>query len=118
MTKKPAIEELLRQYTDAARLHGEATERGDARTANRNHDRVLRALRLLDEASDEGRLHLVDLLGHADPHVQTWAATHLIFLCAAKAVPVLESVAQRPDIAGGNARMVLELWREGSLRIP
>jgi hypothetical protein len=106
------------EYVEAARLHGEATERGDHELANQQYDALIDALRRLrSEAGGEGPA-LLDMLDHEDPHVRCCAATHLLAVDPERALEALEALGSTPGIAGFNAKMVLSEWRKGQLRLP
>jgi hypothetical protein len=108
---------ILARYVDAATAHGLAYEKDDTGNANRQAGRVIRALHALDEAGN-GRESLLTILDHPNPNVRCWAATHLLNVQSSRAVRVLERLAAARSWVGFNARMTLELWREGTLEIP
>ncbi|MCI0538648.1 MAG: DUF2019 domain-containing protein [Verrucomicrobiales bacterium] len=109
--------EIIRQYATAAEAHGEATDRGDHKATNRAHDQVIRALRALRKTK-EGDRALLPLLKHTSAHVRTWAATHLLPFEEEQAVAVLESVGRGRGFTAFDARMTLQLWKKGELKLP
>jgi hypothetical protein len=114
----PSIEDVLRTYAASARAHGVATENGDYKKANREHDKVIVALHKLRSFGEAGHRALLDLLKDPQAHVRCWAATHLLDTHSERAVEILESLASSPGIVAFTARMVLSEWRNGELRIP
>jgi hypothetical protein len=106
---------LLGRYAEAARAHGTATEKGDYKEANRKHAQLVAVLREL--RSDERVGALAELLGHEEPYVRCWAATHLLESDATAAIPVLEDLVRRPGFLGFTAATVLKEWKKGTLAV-
>ena len=115
---KKSAKDILDRYVAAAQGHGEGTESGNFRLANRCYRHKVKALHELDSVSESGRATLLDLVGHDNPYVRLWAATDLLRTHTDSAISVLERLAQSPGIAGGEARATLEEWRKGTLWIP
>ncbi len=99
-------------------MQGAATDRGDHEEANAAHDALIRALAALRDSSDRGRSALTGLLGHEDPYVRCWAATHLLPLDEEAATRALEALTSEPPFVGLDAEMVLREWRAGRLKVP
>ena len=112
------IERLLEDYAAAAVKHGESTEKGNSRVANKSYRLIVRALRKLDGASPQGRRVLRHLYSHVDSSVRLWAASHLLGVDPEGAVAILEEVSKGPGILAFDAEMVLKEWRAGRLKIP
>ncbi len=104
------------KYVDAAIKHGQSIEKGSARMANRSHDVIVREYSRLKR---EGRLvpELLPLLRHENADVRCWASTHLIEDVPDAAEQTLEHVASGVGLTAFSARMVLEEWRAGRLRL-
>ena len=111
-----SVDELVRRYADAASAHHDATEQGDHERANAQHDIVASAYREL-RRRDRASVLLV-LLDQPDVGVRSWAAAHALEFAPAEGERVLTELSTEPGIAGFNAQMTLETWREGSLRFP
>ena len=116
MAKMTTSDQALAEYTNNAVLHGQATEGGRHRDANKAHDRLLAALAALTAMEARGRL--TELFEHEDASVRCWAATHLLGTDEANAKRVLDELASRPDFVGLGATQVLKLWGEGRLTLP
>ena len=116
--KHADIEKLIAKYARAAGAHGRGTVEGNSRLANRNYDKIIDALRELDQQSTDGRKVLRRLYFHQDPAVRVWAATHLIEMDTEGAVRVLREVAEHSGMIGFGAEMVLKEWEAGRLKIP
>lgn len=111
-----AVDDLLARYVTAAAAHQQASERGDYRRANPQHDivaAVYRELRRRDEAAS-----LLPLLGHENKAVRAWAGAHALEFAPAEGERVLEELCREPGVVGLDAKMTLKTWREGELRFP
>jgi hypothetical protein len=111
------IDETLQRYVAAAVDHRRESESGDHRAINRAHDELQRAYRSLRGRGAERRL--LELLGHPDAGVRLWAATHTLALSSEDAEKTLIALQQdeRP-LVRTDARMTLELWHKGELKLP
>jgi hypothetical protein len=110
------LKEVVTRYTDAAAAHYEATENGDHRQANPQHDIVAAAYRELRRRGSE--TVLLPLLEDPRPGVRSWAAAHALEFSPQEGERVLEELRTGPGLAGLNAQMTLDTWREGNLRFP
>jgi hypothetical protein len=109
---------LVESYRAAASAHGRATESGDYRTANRNHDVLTDAYRELRARGEDAQRQLLVFLNDVDPHVRTWAATHALEFASELGERVLRLLSTHAGIVGMNAKMTLQEWSRGSLRFP
>lgn len=107
----------VKRYVQAAVGHGEATERGDYKAANRQHDRIIKALRDLRAQPGGEREALLDLLDHESPFVRSWAATYLLFLEPNRAIATLEELATMPGFLGFGAKVTLAEFHKGALKL-
>lgn len=118
--RMPMGPERLRQlFIDAARAHSDALDEGRSRRANRAHDRVIKAIRGARIGGDGGRAFLESLAQHEDPRVRGWAATYLLPMNESLAIVVLEELAatRTRSCVAFNSQMVLELWKDGTLKL-
>lgn len=108
---------LIESYADAAREHGEATERGDYKRGNRSYETIATAYREIRRRGVKSEL--LELLKDADLGVRGWAASHCLEFAPDEAAPILLSIVRS---AHGplalSAEMVLEEWKAGTLRFP
>lgn len=112
-------QELLELYEAAALEHGRATEEGDPKAANRAHDLITSIRHELMDRGRDSEMMISNLLQAPEPWVRSWAATDLLGVAPDAAVPVLEEIAQEQrGYLGLQARMVLQEWRAGRLRLP
>jgi hypothetical protein len=116
--KASATSSLIQAYRAAAVAHGSATERGDYRKANRNHDLVAAIYRELRSRGDEARLELLTLLDDIDPYVRSWSAAHALDFAPDRGEDVLRRLAGSGGAVGLNAEMTLRAWANGSLIFP
>jgi hypothetical protein len=118
--KKKAIDTscLVARYRAAAAAHGAATERGDYRVANRNHDVIAEAYRELRRRGEQAQLELLVLLDDIDAHVRAWAAAHALEFAPDQGERVLRRLAKDRSAAGLSAEMTLREWAKGSLLFP
>ncbi len=110
------VQDLVLRYVEAAAAHREASEDGDYERANPEHDVVAAAYRELRARGEQEAL--LPLLTHDDPGVRVWAGAHALEFFPRDGERVLKDLAAEPGLAGFNAQMTLETWREGALRFP
>jgi hypothetical protein len=110
------VDTLVSRYADAASAHQKASEQGDHKRANPQHDvvaAVYRELRRRGEAEA-----LLPLLGHDDLGVRAWAGAHALEFAPPQGERVLEEISAVDGLVGFDAKMTLQTWREGELRFP
>lgn len=114
--KKVSVHELSALYEGAAVRHGEASQKGDHRTANAQYKRLLAAWKELRSRGDEGRAALLHLMDARNLHVQVWAASHVLEFAPEAAEARLERLAhEAPGLARLDAELTLKEWRAGNL---
>ncbi|MEJ0091346.1 MAG: DUF2019 domain-containing protein [Limisphaerales bacterium] len=125
MTKIPKKEmqnapigELLKSYAAAAAAHGEATEKGDYRVGNKQHDIIVATYREIRARGLEAQRSLFGLLDHPNEAVRLVAAAHALEFAPEEGATVLELLAKGTSIHGFSARITLEEWKKGSLKFP
>jgi hypothetical protein len=110
--------ELIAIYQRAAADHGAATEHGDARSANREHDVVASIYSELRHRGTDAQLLLLRLIHDPDMSVCGWAAAHALEFAPQLAEARLREIADTKGPAGFAARMVIEQWQAGQLAFP
>lgn len=108
--------DLVSLYATAASEHFRASEGGDHEAANRHHDLLAAAYREL--RAREAAESLAPLLGSADLGVRSWAGAHALEFSPSDGERVLEALSVDAGLAGFNAQMTLQTWRDGDLRFP
>lgn len=114
----PEITDLEQQYRSFAEAHGAATQKGDYKSANKNHDELMEVLASIRKAGSEGQAVLTRLAGDSNEAVACWAATHCLPFDEVAALSVLAPLSEQPGPMGFNAKMVLQQWKNGQLTIP
>jgi len=109
---------LIATYRASAIAHGESTEGGNHRKANRHHDMIASVYRELRGRGDEDRLALLPLLDDINPYVRAWAAAHALEFAPDRGETVLRRLAAIPGLVGLNAEMTLDEWEKGLLQFP
>ncbi|CAN5692884.1 hypothetical protein BH11PSE3_BH11PSE3_39320 [soil metagenome] len=106
-------------YIAKAIEHGRCTESGDFTMGNAAFDRMEAALAELRRHDDRGASVLIGLLTHSNGWVRLEAATHLLPLQPEVACEALKKLEAGPQsyIEHG-AKMVLQEWRAGKLKVP
>lgn len=112
------VDELVSIYAEAAAAHGRASADGDHVTANAEHDRLADAYRELRHRGADAQRPLLALLDHRDPGVRSWAGAHALEFSPEDGERTLEELAASGGVAGFNAEMTLDTWRQGTLRFP
>ncbi len=116
--RSASIADLLKIYVAAATARGEATEDGDYRAGNKQHDVIVAAYREFRARGPEAQRSLLGLLDHPNESVRGMAASHALEFAAEEGAPVLELIAKSESIHGFTARITLEEWKKGTLKFP
>ena len=104
--------DIVVEYEAAAASHGGAK---NSKEANRAADRIAAAYREL--RASESRDLLLPLLGHENPSVRAWAASHALEFAPERGAAVLEDLANgRPGPIRASATFTLREWRAGRLK--
>ena len=111
-----SLADELSRFERAAIEHGEATENGDGKRANRNYYKLANAVKAIRGYGASGSDALVTLLDHSNPHVKCWAASYLLSVAPERAVAVLRELSQGSGIAAFDAKMTLREWRRDPSR--
>lgn len=107
---KPAVDELLKTYREAAAK----TRDPNPRIANRWVDKLHRAYKELRE-SEQGREAITTLLSDPSVDVRVWAASHVLRWAPETARPVLEQIRDSKRLWSFDAEMVLREFDKGTL---
>lgn len=108
----------ITRFAAQAECHYQATQQGNARTANRAYAQIVRAK---DSLVAGGHLAaLVPLLYHEHAAVRLWAARYLLFCppFAQQTEAVLTTIAAHgAGILIADAEQTLAQWRKGNLTL-
>ena len=110
---------LQAAYVEAALTHAHASGEGNHRTANRAYERLSAVVRELRARGTEAQGVLLLLLDDERIQVRGRAAAHALELAPERACRVLEEIAAGPSsLEELAAKMMLQQWRNGTLRAP
>jgi hypothetical protein len=116
MTK--TIEELMAECRELARVRGRALERGDSKSANRNYDKLVRLVPLIRAFGDAGTAALITLTTDDDDAVACLAAIYTLPVDEERALALLEGLAAKRGIVAFTAKMCIEQWKKGEMKLP
>ena len=110
-------EELVREFSIAAREFGSAVLDSDAKRANRAYPRRQAVEETLRSRGHAARLALVPLLDDKDRLVRYYAAKHLFPIVSNRPRKIIENNAKfRFDPIGADARMMLRMVDSGEYK--
>jgi hypothetical protein len=109
------IQAALNAFEEASIKHGEASESGDYRVANKNHDIVRDVVSFLKQNNKV--TELLKFYLHPITAVRLAAATFLLPEFETESIRILEEIANGSGIESFDAEMVLEEWRNGNLEV-
>jgi hypothetical protein len=112
------LKSLIDRYRDAARQHGEATERGTSGTANRSAETIAAIYAELRRRGPDAQLQLLQLLFDPSPGVVGWSGAHALEFAPSEGVAALTRLASLEGLVGLFAEITLKEWRNGRLRFP
>ncbi len=112
------LNDYIKIYEECAIKHGEGTEEGDYKLANKSHDKLMKAFEKIIEYGDIGRDAILELLQHQDVCVRCWAATHTLKYNETLALKTLKEISRGKGLIYSGAKIVIEEWKKGNLNIP
>ena len=112
-----SVEEAVELYVNNARIHGEASETGNYRKANKAHDIIRKCEKYLYD--NNSMILLEKYLNDPIPGVRVWIALDLLPIIPEKAIEVLEEIANGSyGVAKIDASDILNEWNKGTLVFP
>ena len=108
-------ENLKSDFINDASAHLEATLKGDFKTANKLHSKLMRLYKKVKESKDESQY--LGFLKDINEGVCLWAATFLLRTHTEAAVACLKKLSSSPSIISMDAKMILEMWDKGELEL-
>lgn len=115
---KADVVQLVNSYREAAKLHGEATESGDHKAANKAAERIAAIYAELRRRGAAAQAELLPLLAEPALGVRLWAASHALEFSPAEGEVTLKQLSAGGALLGMSADMTLKEWRAGRLRFP
>ena len=116
--QKAKASQLLSAYRDAAAAHGQATNAGDHKTANREYKTIEAVYRELRARGRDAQETLLCLLESDDSGVRLWAGSHALDFAPTAGERTLTALANEQSLVGFSAEMTLKSWSDGMLRFP
>jgi hypothetical protein len=110
--------QLVSTYREAAKRHGQATERGDHQAANKSAELVAEIYAELRRRGGSAQAGLLPLLEDSEPGVRLWSASHALEFAAVAGEATLEQLSTAGGFLGFTAKTTLKEWRSGRLRFP
>lgn len=108
------IDELKNIFIKAAVIHGEATETGNHKVANKQYDIIVNVYKELQK-NEGGTRELQQLMYYKNPSVQSWAASYCLQFYPDEAKKVLQNVQENGGLVGFSAKITLREWEKGNL---
>ena len=117
MKKITSNDEALKLFEESSIKHSEASETGEYKKCNKNHDIIIACILYL---YDSQQLKLLEpFLEHPHVGVRLWAAFVLLSIEREKAEEVLRDIQNGPcGILQGNALNTLKELEKGNLKFP
>jgi hypothetical protein len=111
--KKDNNIESLSAFINAAIKHGDATESGDYKSANKAYAQIINAK---DDLKNAGKLKLLfELLNHTSISVRLWAAREMLPYYKDESIKVLRDITKLNNIYSLDADTVISEWQKGNL---
>ena len=109
------IQTALNAFEEATIRHAEASENGDYKVANKNHDIVRNVVSFLKQNNKV--TELLKFYLHPIVAVRLAAATFLLPEFETESIRILEEIANGSGLESLDAEMVLQEWRNGNLKL-
>lgn len=108
------IEKLKKMFIIAAIKHGEGTEQGNYKLANKQYKIIEKSIDELKNI-ENGIEEFEELLEHEDDYVKLWCARYLIESRNMKAKRTLLALINKPGFLGLTAKLTLDEWDKGNI---
>lgn len=105
-------------FINAAMSHGEGSETGNSKLTNKSYDKLIDIIRKYRSIHGSEKELVLPLLSHQNSSVCTWAALFSLPIDEARAMQTLTSISEKSGIVSFSAKMTLEEWLKGALKIP
>lgn len=108
------IQKLKEMFVTAAIKHGEGTEQGNHKLANKQYkiiEKSINELKSIENGIDE----FEGLLEHEVDYVRLWCARYLLASRNMKAKRALSELISKPGFLGLTAKLTLDEWDKGNI---
>jgi len=112
------LAELIKAYSESAKIQGHATESGNYKAGNKAFDLINAIYAELRHRGAQAQRALLPLLNDPDPGIRLWAASHALDFSPTDGEHVLEDLIPIGKFLGLCAKTTLEEWRKGQLKFP
>lgn len=109
------IEEALSEFEFSANQHGEATEQGDYKEANKHYVKIAKVITFLKKQNSINEL--LPLIKHPSLGVRLWASTYLLPVKKEDAISELKKIIRGGSFCAFTAETTLSEWKKGNLHL-
>jgi Domain of unknown function (DUF2019) len=109
------IADALTEFEIAANQHGEATEQGNYKEANKNYGKIAKVITFLKEQNSINEL--LPLIEHPSLGVRLWASTYLLPVKKEEAIRELKNIIRGGSFCAFTAETTLSEWKKGNLNL-
>ena len=109
-------DELIEYFIEFSNNHGMATESGNYKFGNKEHDKLILVIHELQSRGIESYKKLLLLMYHDSPGVRAWSAFRMLEIDPGKAELVLEKDSKiNRSLVSFSVDQILKQWRDGKL---
>ncbi len=108
-----ALEQLIQDYSAAARSYGRAILGGCTNKSDTSFDDIETTFGRIKETGKPGLQALSTLLESSDESVRLWASSHLLNYSEFQSAVVLEEICSSPSVLALTAQVTLDRWKQG-----
>lgn len=111
------LDKIIEDYVNACLKRDVAQEQGDYKTGNKCFKIIQKIRKELKSNVDYGIVKLEHLLEYPNDYVRIETATSFLPINTQKAEEVLREIADRRGLNAFTAKMTLEEWHKGNIKI-
>lgn len=116
MIKIKNMTDALNIFYNSAKVFGDATETGDYKKGNKQHDAIRKCIAYL---KSEGKLEELQVFYESEnPSVRLWSAYALLPVYPARSRKVLNDLIEEKCPMSFEAKITLQEWDKGTLGFP
>ena len=107
---------ILKNFERSCIIHGDATESGDYKTANKHHQIIIKSILQLYNNGD--LMKIENLLNHKNVSVKLWSAGMLLPFRSSLCEKILKEISKANGMVSFSAEITLQEWKKGTLKLP